>query len=164
MDLMDLGVQFGHVWRTIDCLPEVGKTRREESRSPASGRTQGEQQQAGHRGRNSLAGPSRCQQTFKKRSATGKSRRVAQQAKKLKTVEEDEVMEKAQTKQEYHAQRAIGHLEDAEQRKRDRRKIFAKTSSKREVIASKAPTTTKRQRARAEFVSSRLSRQAKRIT
>ncbi|KAH8041667.1 hypothetical protein HPB51_017469 [Rhipicephalus microplus] len=155
--------KFGHVWRTIDC-PAGGRQdspRREPS--PASGRTQGELQQAGHRGRlvsRPVTLPADFQETQRDRTSLGE---LLSRQKNSRLWKKTRSVEKAQTKQEYHAQRAIGHLEDAEQRKRDRRKIFAKTSSKREVIASKAPTTTKRQRARAEFVSSRLSRQAKRI-
>ncbi|KAH7955946.1 hypothetical protein HPB52_005264 [Rhipicephalus sanguineus] len=104
-----------------------------------------------------------CQSTVKKRNVTCKSTRVAQPAKKFKTVQEDGVGQNTRTKGQDRTQRVSRHLEDVKKPKRGRKKTtLAETSPKREAVVTKPAATTKRQGARAELTSIEPSRQAKR--
>ncbi|KAH7984298.1 hypothetical protein HPB52_019122 [Rhipicephalus sanguineus] len=113
---------------------------------------------------NGFATPSGCQSTVKKPSATCKCTRVAQLAKRLKTVQEDELGVNMRTKGHDRTQQVNRHHEDVEEPKRSREETtLAETFPKRDAVATKSPTTAKLQRVRAEMASSEPSRQAKRI-
>ncbi|KAH7984759.1 hypothetical protein HPB52_023717 [Rhipicephalus sanguineus] len=105
-----------------------------------------------------------CKSIDKKRNVTCKSARVAQPAKKVKTVQGDEVGVNTRTKEQDRTQRVSRHLEYVETPKRGRNKMtLAETSPKREAMGTKSPATAKKQRARAQLAPTETSLQAKRI-